>query len=224
MKLQAIKRVCVARRKIEIRNAADGRQWIGSGDAWYPVDDNLRVTPDNLRGLFDLDDKAMEKIEVREIGPGADDYRYRLESVEGESARQMERYVTLYGINGLCRMLVCQDDENEPVRGVAIVDVDLIKPAETKDGYMEYRLRPAGAGTAPYPLIACYNSLMCGALIRPWTRGMTAQALDKMRAALLMDAAGALEDDGGAEADGEAAEKAAENQMRMDMDEMDEEE
>lgn len=224
MKLQAIKRVCVARRKIEIRNAADGRQWIGSGEAWYPVDDNLRVTPDNLRGLFDLDDKAMEKIEVREIGPEADDYRYRLESVEGESARQMERYVTLYGINGLCRMLVCQDDAYEPVLGVAIVDVDLIKPAETKDGYMEYRLRPAGAGTAPYPLIACYNSLMCGALIRPWTRDATKAAIANLRASLMMEPDRALEGGGGAEADGEAAEKAAENQMRMDMDEMDEEE
>lgn len=184
MKLQAIKRVCVAEKRIEIKDAGDGRQWIGNGRAWYPVDDDVRITKANIQGLFDLDDKQMDKITLEEIDE--DDFRFRLESVEGETEERLGQHMAYWARGGLYRVMTAQSMNNFLRRDVVIVEVGLLKPAETKDGYMEFRLRPRNTATGQplRPLLAVYNSMICGALVYPESKEDTEAVLKVMRKAM----------------------------------------
>lgn len=184
MKLQAIKKVCVAAKRIEIKNAPDGRQWIGNGKVWYPVDDDIVITQDNVQGLFDLDETQMEKITLEVTDES--DPRFRLESVDGESRERLERHMAFYSGGGTYRVLTIPSPTNYLRREVVIVEVALLRPAETKDGYMEYRIRPSvtETGVPLRPLLAVYNSLMCGALVYPENKEDTEAALKAMRKAM----------------------------------------
>ena len=66
MKIQAIKKLCMAGQYCRILTGQQGQQWIG-GRAWMArVDEGLRIDADAIPGLFDLSDEQNGKLTIEE--------------------------------------------------------------------------------------------------------------------------------------------------------------
>ena len=165
MKLQAIAKLCKARKRVEIRNTPDGEQWVGDGYAFYRVDDGLRFADSNVAALFDFDETLMEKIKIEtkcETDP-----RFSSEAVHLESDRS--HHLITFGYHDATVKMIREGNDSNNASEMVLLDAAYIDPVGKKEAYKEYRVRPryTPLGHPMRPLIAVHNGLFCAALIYP---------------------------------------------------------
>ena len=182
MKIQAIKKLCTGRKRVEIRNTTEGEQWVGDGVGFFRVDDGLRFTEENIAALFDLDEDKMAKIVVsvtHETDP-----RFSSDSVAHETDRYHESVMLGY-LDGVAKMLR-EKDVHDRLADMVLIDAAYLKPVAERLEYTEYRVRPrySSRGMPMFPLVAVYNSMFCVALIFPMNGEMTEMVLGRLRAAV----------------------------------------
>ena len=61
MKIQAIRKACLARGVFYVFNRPGGQQFLSNGVAAWPVD-GIRVTEGMIPALFDLNEKQQQKL------------------------------------------------------------------------------------------------------------------------------------------------------------------
>ena len=66
MKIQTIRKLCLAEKVCRVLTGQRGQQWIGGRDWMCRVDDGLSINREAIRGLFDLDQEQMEKLRIEE--------------------------------------------------------------------------------------------------------------------------------------------------------------
>ena len=224
MKLQAIKRICAERKMIEILDTPQNRQWVGDGEAFYPVDSGIHIDEYNIASLMDLDDAAMDKIIVTHTAQ--DDPRFSMADAHRESG-SMRPHLTVW-MSGRSYCLLRDEENGETLTAdVLMINTAYLQPAKTKNGHMEYFLCPAytDRGIPLRPLVAVFNSLLCAALIFPESKERTDTILSAMRDAAYFDPVAGLDgrmhserEDVDAESEAAEAERQAEAQMHMDDD------
>lgn len=196
MKIQAIKKVCMARKSFIVINSEDGTQWISDGTAMWPTD-GVPVRAGIIQALFDIDDKKADDLVIRDVD--MDDPRISLVRVQGE-VELIDMGAVWFG-GELFRALL-----EEEKKRLWFVDVARLLPAENKTGYMAFSLRPAEGKGA---WIAAYGDILVGALLTPVPCERAKNILEAIRN--IADLPAAQTEDAKAENNAEAIE-----QMRID--------
>lgn len=175
MKLNAIKTACLQDKHIIIYTKRNGEQWIGNRRALWPVE-GITIHEGNIPAIFDLDDKQMSKLYIREKDENSDmaDERITRDPMPGHETHCKEASVCIWYKGCLYRPIYTE-------QGVMLMDISLLKPAENKDGYMEFHVRQAQEGGLSFQLIACYGSLFVDALIVPESREFAEEILAAAR-------------------------------------------
>lgn len=166
MKIQAIRKACLARGVFYVFNRPGGQQFLSNGVAAWPVD-GIRVTEGMIPALFDLNEKQQQKLSIHEMETV--DERFTIEPMPGETI--LEDMGLVWSAGTLLRAL-----KNE--NGLLLIDTAQTRPGENKDGnfiYTERRSRPGQA-----PLVACYGDMLVSALVVPVKAGKIKQALERI--------------------------------------------
>ena len=166
MKIQAIRKACMARGVFYVFDCADGRQFLSNGVAAWPVD-GITVTEGMIPALFDLNEKQQQKLSIHEME--MTDERFTLEPVGGETP--LEDLGLVWSAGNLYRAL-----KNDS--GLLLIDTAQTKPGENKDGNFVYAERQGKPGKAP--LIACYGDMLASALVMPVKAGDIRKMLERI--------------------------------------------
>ena len=151
MRLTQIRKLCLKTRTIVLFDGADGTQWLCNGFAAWPVD-GLRLTEAALPVLFNLSDKQMRDMNIRQADQF--DARWSLTRVIDEEV--LTELGTVWWADALYTALRSE-------AGVMLVLADWFKPSQPKDGELEYYARWKDGR----PLIAVYGDLLCAGLATP---------------------------------------------------------
>ena len=153
MKIQAIKKLILAEQQCSILTGQQGQQWIGTERAIFRVDDGLRITEDSIKGLFDLDQAQMGKLEIIEQD-------LELASIWPMMRRpQNQMTVCPLGINNYGGVELLAHDGR-----MYMCSIDAIKAAVDRGDYREYWL---GYDRLHAPLIIVRDGLIFAGVIRP---------------------------------------------------------
>lgn len=153
MKIQAIKKACMENGVFYIYNCENGRQYLSNGQAFWPVE-GIKITPDIVPVIFDIDEKKKEKIAIYEW-PIPDKERFTVEPTPGEEELE-DLGLVFYG-GDFYRALKGTD-------GLLFIDTTMTKPGENKEGKFRYCVRKKEGGI---PLVACYGDMLVSAIIVP---------------------------------------------------------
>ena len=194
MKLNAIKTACLQENTFLIINKPDGEQWIGNRHALWPVE-GITLHRGNIPAVFDLDDKKMEKIDiiVRELYGEDYDSRITREPMQQEEVLCEVAEACIWHKGGLYRPIHTED-------GVMLLDVSLLKPAENKEGFMEFYIRKPTEGGLP-TLIACYGNMFVDGLVLPVEKDTAERIMNAAKVVIEMPLAETNTFDGAPEAD-----------------------
>jgi len=163
MKVQAIKKICVAAKKIYILNTEDRQQWVGDGAGMYPVE-NIYLNKSNIFTIFDIEEKQAEKMMVYCME--TDDRRIDIHpNQDAEMLLEQVGYPFFYAGN-LLYALTGPD-------GIIMINSAYLKPAERGDGKFEFYLR---RDEGRIPCVAVYADMLAGALITPFRDVLPIQA------------------------------------------------
>lgn len=151
MKLQAIKKACLAFQEFTVINDANGRQWMSNGAAMWPID-GIRIDANSVPALFDLSKKQLDECKIRE--QNITNSMKTVEPVDGE-----EMLIDLGKVweNGVF-FRALQSKE-----GVLYIDCGLEKPAENGRD-LTYAKRQRG----DWICIAVYDGMLASAIIMPY--------------------------------------------------------
>lgn len=166
MKLQAIKKRCLASRQLIIINGDDGAQWISDGANVYNIV-GIRIRESFVQDVFALTDKQMDKMIIRtETRPGP---LYR----EGAQAfgEELEEMRTVWAYDQ--KIYVLRNGG-----GILYVPEDAILAACKPEDYIRYRLSHDERGRL---LVAIYRGVFCEALLSPVTEDVADDISDKLR-------------------------------------------
>jgi len=154
MKLQAIKKACLAGGVIDILNTKCGAQWICNGEAAWPVE-GIKITESNVGILFDLTEKQDMETPIRETE--WKDPRFPLTPMAEDV--QLEDLGDVLSNGKVYKAL--RDDG-----GVLFIDTAWLKPAAKKDANWRFFERTTpGRG----PIVAAFCDMLAGAIIMPVT-------------------------------------------------------
>lgn len=166
MKIGAIRKLILGGKSCRILNGERGQQWMGNSRCIVRVDDGLRIGPESIKGLFDLDVEQAEKLKITEE---------RLEEADmwpvpsRTMVKLAGRNIALANMGGL--EIIGQG-------GTAyLIETGLVKVDIDKDDYKEYML---AWDKEDNPLITIWDGmLMCG-IIRPLDRALCEKILTEM--------------------------------------------
>ncbi len=203
MKLAAIKKLCVARKIFYIINGPDGRQWLSDTRNAYPVE-GVRIAADSIPALFDLAQKQADKMSIRETS--VLDERFSVEPMVGE--RELEDLGAVWYAGDLYRVM-------GSAQGLLMVPVSALKPAENKEGMLQFFERISPDGNI---LIACYGDMLVSGIVSP----VDAKHAEAIMQQVQMLSLQAVRVSASPETDAEAeeAERAAEEAIRRDQQRM----
>lgn len=166
MRLQAIRKRCLASKQMIIINGDDGAQWISDGANCYAIA-GIRIRENYIQDVFALTDKQMDKMIVRtETRPGP---LYR-ESIQtfGEELEEMR---TIWAYDQKIVALRTAD-------GLLYVPEDAILAACKPEDYIQYMLARDERGKL---LVAVNRGLFCEALLSPVSDDVADDISEKLR-------------------------------------------
>ena len=166
MKIQAIRKACLARGVFYVFNRPGGQQFLSNGVAAWPVD-GIWITEGMIPALFDLNEKQQQKLSIHEMETV--DERFTIEPMPGETPLMDMGLVWSAGT-----LLRALKNEN----GLLLIDTAQTKPGENKDGNFIYTERRGRPGQAP--LVACYGDMLASALVVPVKAAKIKQELEKI--------------------------------------------
>lgn len=166
MRLQAIRKRCVASRQLVIINGDDGAQWISDGANSYAIV-GIRIRESFVQDVFGLSEKQMDKMIVRtETRPGP---LYReTAQIFGEELEEMR---TVWAYDQKIVALRTAD-------GLLYVPEDAILAACKPEDYITYQLTHDEHGKL---LVALMRGIFCEALLSPVTDDIADDISEKLR-------------------------------------------
>lgn len=166
MRLQAIRKRCLASRQLIIINGDDGAQWISDGANAYAIV-GIRIRESFLQDVFNLTDKQMDKLIVRtETRPGP---LYReTAQIFGEELEEMR---TVWAYDQKIYALRNAD-------GILYVPEDAILAACKPEDYISYQLTRDERGQL---LVAIIRGMFCEALLSPVRDDIADDISEKLR-------------------------------------------
>ena len=178
MKLNAIKRCCMATGQFLVFRSPEGR-WLSNGSACWPTD-GVEIRETDVRAIFALSRKQMETVNIleREV----DDERLVLGVAPHEEELKMRGqvwddgrwYAILQGRSGAARL----------------IDTAWLKPAESRDEDMRFFLRPGSGGD----WVAAYGGLLAAAIVAPEPAERAEEIMERVRELARMRVSEAQED------------------------------
>lgn len=181
MRLSRIRKA-LKRRTLVIVTEAGGNQWLGDGVAFYLVDSGLDLTEDNVKSILDIDEDKRDEYTARETDDrrlpmcdmcpqeGCDDELQPLVSLSWAG-----ELVTIMRTNGGWAVAVPQG-RIEPADGKGPLRFFLRTSVDPETG--EYRA----------PVVACFQDMLCCAVITP----VKAEAMDEIWRIMRMASAESL--------------------------------
>lgn len=164
MKLNEIKRLCLAVNTFRLVNAPVEAQWLGDGFNLYKVE-NIHLTEAALPSLFGLTMKQFNRCSILETRETMD--IYRADNYCGEE-------IQLYHVGDVwafeSRMLALRSD-----LGLLFLPLENLKPTVYTDD-TDFRLRLEGG----LQRIAVYNGMFCDALLLPVDTQSAGMIMDKL--------------------------------------------
>ena len=206
MKITHIKKLCVDAHMCMIYEANEQRQWIGTQEAIYQVDE-ITLSKGSIKTLFDMPD-ADRKMEI-----GVEDiWRSELIPCDEEIDIELEGWAELHCMNPLYYSgekvypLTCENG------AILFVREDYVKPAIRKNDYLVFKMARNRFG---HPLVVIGNSTLVTGIVRPIPKKGAAELVDLLHKLGDMQAEGTP--DAHASARKEAAEKTepADGQIEM---------
>lgn len=180
MKINAIKKLIKQAGQCRVMTGQQGQQWIGTRQWAVRVDDGLRIAADSIKGLFDFDDEAMEKIDIFEEPLETAD----IWPVMRRTQNRMDE--CRLGVNNFGGVeLLSHDGKMYACR------VDRIRAAVERGDYREYWL---GWDKDDYPLIIIMDGMMFAGIARPEPKSATEFVRATMEQWGKMEAAGFAND------------------------------
>lgn len=166
MKLQAIKKRCLASKQLIIINGDDGAQWISDGANAYAIV-GIRIRENYIQDVFGLTDKQMEKMLIRtETRPGPL-YREGVQTF-GEELEEMR---TVWAYDQKIYALRNAD-------GILYVPEDAILAACKPEDWITYWLTRDERGKL---LVAIARGMFCEALLSPVSDDVADDISEKLR-------------------------------------------
>ena len=166
MRLQAIRKRCLASNQLIIINGDDGAQWISDGANCYAIV-GIRIRESFVQDVFGLTDKQMDKMIIRtETRPGPL-YRESHQTF-GEELEEM-------------RTVWAYDQKIYAMRnadGILYVPEDAILAACKPEDYIVYQLTRDERGRL---LVAIIRGIFCEALLSPVTDDIADDISEKLR-------------------------------------------
>ncbi len=147
MKIGAIKKACMDARRFIILDTPNGTQWITNGAAAWPVE-GIGIDKDGIPALFDIEEKKVAKLVIDQRV--LFDPCFSLTPISGETA--MKDMGAVWYLGDLYRVIQGEG-------GIEFINVAYLKPAENKDGFMEFRQRGK--------MVACYGNMFVAAIVLP---------------------------------------------------------
>lgn len=168
MRLQAIRKRCLASKQMIIINGDDGAQWISDGANAYAIV-GIRIRESFLQDVFNLTDKQMYKLIVRtETRPGP---LYRETAQTFGGASELEEMRTIWAYEQKIYALRNAD-------GILYVPEDAILAACKVEDYISYQLTRDERGRL---LVAIIRGMFCEALLSPVTDDIADDISEKLR-------------------------------------------
>lgn len=166
MKLQAIRKRCLASKQLIIINGDDGAQWISDGANCYAIV-GIRIRESFVQDVFGLTDKQMDKMLIRtETRPGPL-YREGVQTF-GEELEEMR---TVWAYDQKIYALRNAD-------GILYVPEDAILAACKPEDWITYQLTRDERGKL---LVALTRGVICEALLSPVTDDIADGISEKLR-------------------------------------------
>ena len=166
MRLQAIRKRCLASKQMIIINGDDGAQWISDGANCYAIV-GIRIRESFLQDVFGLTDKQMDKMLIRtETRPGPL-YRETYQTF-GEELEEMR---TIWAYEQKIYALRNAD-------GILYVPEGAILAACKPEDYISYQLTHDERGRL---LVAIIRGMFCEALLSPVTDDIADDISEKLR-------------------------------------------
>lgn len=166
MKLQAIKKRCLASKQMIINNGDDGAQWISDGANAYAIV-GIRIRESFVQDVFGLSEKQIDRLIIRtETRPGPL-YREGVQTF-GEELEEMR---TIWAYEQKLYALRNAD-------GILYVPEDAILAACKPEDYIVYQLTRDERGKL---LVAIIRGMFCEALLSPVTDDIADDISEKLR-------------------------------------------
>lgn len=166
MRLQAIRKRCLASRQMIIINGDDGAQWISDGANAYAIV-GIRIRESFIQDVFNLTDKQMDKMIIRTETRNGPLYRETVQTF-GEELEEMR---TIWAYDQKIYALRNAD-------GILYVPEDAILAACKLEDYIVYQLTRDERGRL---LVAIIRGMFCEALLSPVTDDIADDISEKLR-------------------------------------------
>ena len=166
MRLQAIRKRCLASKQMIIINGDDGAQWISDGANCYAIV-GIRIRESYLQDVFGLTDKQMDKMIIRTETRNGPLYHESLRTF-GEELEEMR---TVWAYDQKIYVLRNAD-------GSLYVPEDAILAACTPEDWITYQLTRDERG---HLLVAIIRGMFCEALLSPVSDDVADDISEKLR-------------------------------------------
>lgn len=170
MKIPAIRRECLRKKRFNIVTDGYGVQWVGHYGALWPVEvAGMRLTQSNVPALFDLNEAQRAKITIveRVLEGGYADPLVDIHPHEDADIPCQTAAACLWYENVLYRLLYTEN-------GVLLIDTAALKPAESKDEYLTFHMRRNAKGEVK---VACLNGMLVSAIVQPLHQHLAGEVL-----------------------------------------------
>jgi len=168
MKLQAIKTLCVDCGNFVIINTMEGRQWIGNGFAFYPIE-GINLTKEGIPALFDLTTRQVTEMRLKSVE--SDDPAFSFEPMEYRMESEL-REEDVFAWNGGALYRILYD-----ASGAILINETYMKPARNKEDSYTFFARTMKNEA---PVVAVYGDMFCAGLILPINTKGTEEILRNM--------------------------------------------
>ena len=181
MRITHIKKLCVEAHMCMIYETDGGRQWIGTMEAIYPVDE-MTLGKGSIKTLFDMPDaESRMDIGVDEI------WKSELVPCDQEIEIELEGWQELHCMNPLHyageKIYPMTRDDG----AILFIREDYVKPAIRKNDYLTFKMARNRFG---HPLIVIGNGTLVTGIARPIPKKGAAAIVDLLRKMGEMDAEG----------------------------------
>ncbi len=173
MKLSKIKKA-LKRKRLVIVTEEGGNQWLGDGVAFYLVDSGLDLTKDNVKAILDIDEDKRDEYTVRML----EDTALPMCDMCPQEGNDEELH-PLVSVSWAGELVTIMRTEDGQAVGVA---QSRIEPADGKEPLRFFLRTSVNPETGEYlaPVVACFQDMLCCAVIMP----TKAAAMDEIWAAM----------------------------------------
>ena len=160
MKLSKIKKA-LKRKLLVIATEGGGNQWIGDGTAFYLVDSGLDLTMDNIKAILDIDEEKRDEYTTRAV---TDRELPMCDMCPQEGCDEELR--PLVSVSWAGELVTIMKTAEGKAVGVPQRQIEPADGREPLRFFLRTSIRPDTGEYCP-PVVACFQDMLCCAVIMP---------------------------------------------------------